>query len=217
MPSGSKARANTGTDTGRRRTILRAAIEVFARKGYHGARMADVAREAGVAYGLVYHYFQSKEALLESVFEVSWSGFAARVREAAQATGTLADKIRGVLGVGFDAYRVDSKGVRVVLLEIARAPASSRLNRESAFGDLSRIGAEMFQEALDRGQLRNGTDPLLCAALLIGALESLLTAILLGLVDAHDEAALERAKQQCTEVFLNGVLSEAASGVRASR
>ena len=51
--------ATTETQQAKRRQILRAAITVFARSGYHGSRVADVAKEAGVAYGLVYHYYGS--------------------------------------------------------------------------------------------------------------------------------------------------------------
>ena len=78
--------AAAGTREGERRlTILRAAVEVFARKGYHGCRIADVAREAGVAYGLVYHYFQNKDELLQTVFDLGWGGFIQRIRDAAGA------------------------------------------------------------------------------------------------------------------------------------
>ena len=71
----------------RRRTILRAAIDVFAAKGYHGCRIADVAQQAGVAYGLVYHYFSSKEAVLEEVFRESWGRLLAAVAQAEQTAG----------------------------------------------------------------------------------------------------------------------------------
>ena len=67
-----KANGKGKREADRRKTILRAAIEVFSRKGYHGCRIADVAREAGVAYGLVYHYFRGKDELLESVFKSGW-------------------------------------------------------------------------------------------------------------------------------------------------
>ena len=49
----------------RRRQILDAAVRAFAEKGYHACRVSDIAEEAGVAYGLVYHYFESKDAVLE--------------------------------------------------------------------------------------------------------------------------------------------------------
>ena len=56
----------------KRRLILDAAVRVFARQGYDASRVGDVAKEAGVAYGLVYHYFGSKEAVLEAVFRAGW-------------------------------------------------------------------------------------------------------------------------------------------------
>ena len=57
----------------RRRQILEAAIEVFAEKGFHASRVSDIARKAGVAYGLVYHYFRNKEEILRTIFLERWS------------------------------------------------------------------------------------------------------------------------------------------------
>ncbi|MBA3508965.1 MAG: helix-turn-helix transcriptional regulator, partial [Thermoleophilaceae bacterium] len=61
---------NGGVD--KRRLILDAAVTVFARKGFHHCRVSDVADEAGVAYGLVYHYFSSKEEILNELFLERW-------------------------------------------------------------------------------------------------------------------------------------------------
>ena len=61
---------NGGVD--KRRLILDAAIRVFARRGFHACRVSDVADEAGVAYGLVYHYFDSKEEILNTLFRERW-------------------------------------------------------------------------------------------------------------------------------------------------
>ncbi|PZS09724.1 MAG: TetR/AcrR family transcriptional regulator, partial [Solirubrobacterales bacterium] len=52
--------------TDKRRVILDAAVRVFARQGFHTCRVADIADEAGVAYGLVYHYFSAKEEILDT-------------------------------------------------------------------------------------------------------------------------------------------------------
>src|SRR3954468_17694671 len=103
----------------RKATILRAAVDIFASKGYHGCRIADVAKEAGVAYGLVYHYFKNKDELLESVYEEGWGGFVSRLREVSDSTLPFQEKVRAVANVAFEAYRVDPNGVRVVILEIA--------------------------------------------------------------------------------------------------
>ena len=57
----------------RRRQILDAAIRVFAREGFNSCRVSDIAREAEVAYGLVYHYFDSKDQVLNELFVERWS------------------------------------------------------------------------------------------------------------------------------------------------
>jgi TetR/AcrR family transcriptional regulator, fatty acid metabolism regulator protein len=56
----------------KRRIILDAAVRVFARQGFHTCRVSDIADEAGVAYGLVYHYFQSKDEVLDTLFLERW-------------------------------------------------------------------------------------------------------------------------------------------------
>ncbi|RKI12917.1 TetR/AcrR family transcriptional regulator [Corallococcus sp. AB030] len=207
-----KTAPENGTrESERRRTILRAAIDVFARKGYHGCRIADVAKEAGVAYGLVYHYFKNKDELLETVFETGWSGFIARARAVAESEGPLVEKVRRIADVAFDAYRVDPRAVKVLILEIARSPAGARINRQTAFVDVIRLSAQMFTRAKESGELRPDVDPLLASALLFGSIEMGLTAFVVGLADARDTAMLERAKAQIADSFLHGVLLSSAS------
>lgn len=202
----------------RRRTILRAAIDVFARKGYHGCRIADVAREAGVAYGLVYHYFKNKDELLETVVETGWSGFVSRMRAVAEDESfTLEQKVRGVADVAFEAYRVDPRAVKVLILEVARSPAGTHVvSRQQAFLDTIRMSADMFARAQTAGELRADLDPMLCASLLFGAIELGLTAFVSGLVEDRSPEALERAKVQIAESFLHGVLPRDATASEVS-
>jgi TetR/AcrR family fatty acid metabolism transcriptional regulator len=202
----------------RRRTILRAAIEVFARKGYHGCRIADVAREAGVAYGLVYHYFKNKDELLETVAETGWSGFVSRMRSVAEDEGlSLEEKVRGIADVAFEAYRVDPRAVKVLILEVARSPAGGHVvSRQQAFLDTIRMAADMFARAQAAGELRADLDPMLCASLLFGAIEMGLTAFVSGLMDDRSPESLDRAKVQIAESFLRGVIPGAATSAEVS-
>ena len=65
----------------KRRIILDAAVRVFARQGFHSARVSDIADEAGVAYGLVYHYFGSKDEVLDTLFLERWNVLLEAIRE----------------------------------------------------------------------------------------------------------------------------------------
>ncbi|MBN1209311.1 MAG: TetR/AcrR family transcriptional regulator [Myxococcaceae bacterium] len=206
---GSKAAEGGPRESERRRTILRAAVDVFASKGYHGCRIADVAREAGVAYGLVYHYFKNKDELLETVFETGWSGFFARVRAVAQGEGTLEQKVHGITTVAFEAYRVDPRAVKVLIVEIARSPGG-RVNRQTAFMDAIQLCEEMLSRAQAAGELRPEVDPKLAAALLFGNIEMGFTALVFGMVDPRDPEKMERARRQIAGSFLYGVLARDA-------
>ena len=53
--------------------ILDAAVVAFARRGFHACRVSDIADEANVAYGLVYHYFRSKDEVLDTLFLERWN------------------------------------------------------------------------------------------------------------------------------------------------
>ena len=65
----------------KRRMILDAAVRVFARQGFHTCRVSDIADEAGVAYGLVYHYFQSKDEVLDTLFLERWDVLLDAIRD----------------------------------------------------------------------------------------------------------------------------------------
>src|SRR5512138_2942890 len=114
------------TEPEKRRAILHAAVRVFAEKGYHGCRIADVARAAGVAYGLVYHYFRNKDELLESVFAEQWGILIGALQSIDQGPGTASEKIAGVFGFVFDVYKTAPAAVRVLILEVTRTPQGLR-------------------------------------------------------------------------------------------
>ncbi len=209
-PRPARARRSTSTraerEADRRKTILRAAVEVFSRKGFHGCRIADVAREAGVAYGLVYHYFKDKDELLESVFSSGWTGFLSRVQDAMTRGSHFADQIRGIVTVAFEAYKRDHRGVKVLILEVGRSPAGGAVNRGVAFRHVTDLAIAMFRDAQARGELPEKLEPLLCATMLFGAIEMSLTAFVLGLLNRKDEAVLDRARDQVIDTFLRGVV-----------
>lgn len=196
---------DAGTREGeRRRTILRAAIEVFASKGYHGCRIADVAKEAGVAYGLVYHYFKNKDELLETVFETGWNGFINRVRAVVEGEGTLEEKVHRIVDVAFEAYRVDPRGVKVLIVEIARGPGG-RANQQATFKGAIQLCMQMLTQAQASGELRPDLDLQLAAALIFGNVEMAFTALVMGMVDTRDPEKMERAQGQIAEAILHGV------------
>src|SRR2546423_7141576 len=98
----------TGTSTAavdKRRVILDAAVRVFARQGFHTCRVSDIADEAGVAYGLVYHYFSSKEQILDTPFLERWDVMLQAIAEADGSRLSPQAKLLTIAGLIIDSHR----------------------------------------------------------------------------------------------------------------
>ncbi|HET8538940.1 MAG TPA: TetR/AcrR family transcriptional regulator [Anaeromyxobacter sp.] len=193
----------------KRRAILHAAVRVFAEKGYHGCRIADVARAAGVAYGLVYHYFRNKDELLESVFAEQWAILINALRAIDEGPGTAAEKIAGVYGFVFDVFKTAPAAVRVLILEVTRTPHSLRAgSTRETFEEAVRLVADVVRQGQARGELRADVDPVVAAAGLLGALELSVSGMVIGLVPAAGEEEVDRAKRAVTDMVLRGLRAQ---------
>ena len=186
----------------KREQILQAAVRVFAAQGYEASRVGDVAREAGVAYGLVYHYFGSKEAVLEAVFRESWGRLLAAVALAEETGKDAAEQLELVVKIVLRAWRDDPNLVRLLVREITRSPHIQDELDEigQAFASLQRIVAR----GQSAGTFRSDLDPQLAAWMLYGALEEVLTGWVLGQLP-HDAVALAAAEHEVTTTFVNGL------------
>src|SRR5690348_17502235 len=162
----------------KRKAILEAAVRVFAAQGYDASRIGDVAKEAGVAYGLVYHYYASKEAVLEAVFREAWGRLLAAVALAEETGEDAAEQLELVVKIVLRAWRDDPDLVRLLVREITRSPHIQDELDEigQAFASLERI----VRRGQDEGTFRPGLDARIAAWMLYGALEEVLTGWVLG-------------------------------------
>ena len=188
----------------KRRLILRAAIRVFAEKGYHTCRVQDVATEAGVAYGLVYHYFGSKEELLETIFRRTWSRMLEAVQEVERSGAAAREQLVQVAHIVLSAWQADPDLVRVLVREVARSPQLQQEIDEiqHAFAALERIVAQ----GQETGELRQDLNPRLAAWILYGALEEILTGWVYERLPAG-EAEVEEAERAVADLLYSGLVA----------
>ena len=188
----------------KRRLILHAAIRVFAEKGYHTCRVQDVASEAGVAYGLVYHYFGSKEELLETIFRRTWSRMLEAVQEVERSGAAAREQLAQVAHIVLSAWQADPDLVRVLVREVARSPQLQQEIDEiqHAFAALERIVAQ----GQETGELRQDLNPRLAAWILYGALEEILTGWVYERLPAG-EAEVEEAERAVADLLYSGLVA----------
>jgi AcrR family transcriptional regulator len=186
----------------KRQRILEAAVRVFARQGYEASPVGDVAREAGVAYGLVYHYFGSKDAVLEAVFREQWGRLLAAVALAEETGETAPEQLALVVRIVLRAWRDDPDLVRLLVREITRSPHIQDELDEigQAFASIERI----IRRGQDEGTFRRELDAQLAAWMLYGALEEVLTGWVLGQLP-DDAAAVEAAGREVIATIVGGL------------
>jgi len=166
----------------KRALILEAAIRVFARTGYHGSRIADIASEAGIAYGLVYHYFKNKEEILSSIFEERWGAFLDTLEHIASQPAPARTKLEQVATVILGGHHVRPEWVKVLVLEIQRSSRFARPDQIRAVGRLFQIVARILREGQEKGELRVDVDPDVACYVFIGALEIVITGVVLKVI-----------------------------------
>jgi AcrR family transcriptional regulator len=188
----------------KRRAILDAAIRVFARQGYHSTRVADIADEAGVAYGLVYHYFRSKEALMTELFTERWSLLLAASEELYEQDIPAREKLDGIAGFIFDSYRHDPELMKVIIVEVTRAANSFGATHLPEIRRAYDVVARIVADGQRDGLYREEVDPDFVGMWFYGAIEQLLSGWVFGLIPAGDDD-FERARRMVVETLCLGL------------
>jgi AcrR family transcriptional regulator len=186
----------------KRRQLLDAAVRVFARKGFHASRVGDIAEEAGVAHGLLYHYFKSKDQVLEAVFHENWSVLVARIESVEETDEPAADQIRHIAAIVLRTWLHLPDVVRVVIQEFGRSPELAE-----QIGELTRpieVLQRVIARGVERGEFRADVDPAFAATVVYGSIDELLTAWVLGRLPSGEED-VATAEQTLLDVTLLGL------------
>ncbi|MHB8469543.1 MAG: TetR/AcrR family transcriptional regulator [Gaiellaceae bacterium] len=162
----------------RRDELLAAAVRAFAAKGYHACRVSDIAAEAGVSHGLVYHYFASKDEVLETIFRENWGVVATAVEEISKTDDSAAEQLRKIAAVMLHAWIRGPEVVRVIVREVSRSPQlQERIGQfASAFDVLEKV----IRRGQASGELDPGLDPRFATYAVWGMLDEILTGWVLG-------------------------------------
>ncbi len=188
----------------KRRQILDAAIKVFARQGFNACRVSDIADEAGVAYGLVYHYFKSKDQVLNELFTERWSLLLAAIEEVDGQSLTGREKLDAVAGFIIDSYRYEPELMKVIIVEVTRAANSFGRTHLPEIRRAYDLIAKIVADAEAAGEFRNDVDPEFASMWFYGAIEQLLSGWVFDLIPGGD-GDFDRAREMLVETICGGL------------
>jgi TetR/AcrR family transcriptional regulator, fatty acid metabolism regulator protein len=206
----------------KRRVILDAAMRVFARQGFHTCRVSDIADEAGVAYGLVYHYFSSKDEILDTLFLERWNVMLAAIAETDRSERSPRDKLAAIAGFIVDSYRHEPELMKVIVVEVTRAANTFGRTHLFKIREAYAQIAGIVERAQADGIFRSEITPEFAALAFYGSIEQVLTRWIFDR-DAVGDDELEGAKSMIVETICRGlerdptgaalgVVSEASAG-----
>ena len=192
----------------KRDLILRAAIRTFARNGFFGAQVADVARTAGVAAGTVYLYFRSKDDLLVSIFERVMSEAIAEGRAALAGVADPLERLRRIAHLHLDRLSRDRDLAIVFQVELRQTTKFMERFSNTLLRDYLGILRDVIAEGQAAGVIRPGINPTLAAKMLFGALDEMATNWMLS----HRRSSLDGVADAVVDVFVHGIGAPATHG-----
>jgi TetR/AcrR family transcriptional regulator, fatty acid metabolism regulator protein len=191
----------------KRRMILDAAVRVFAHQGFHHCRVSDVADEAGVAYGLVYHYFRSKEEILNTLFLERWQVMLDAIAEIDSRDDLPArEKLYAVASFIIDSYRHDPDLMKVIIVEVTRAANSFGALHLDKIREAYQGIAGIVESARAEGSFKSDIPSEFAAMCFYGAIEQLLTGWIFEVLPRTGEE-YDRAKGLVVEAICGGLES----------
>jgi TetR/AcrR family fatty acid metabolism transcriptional regulator len=200
----------TTAATEKRRVILDAAVRVFARQGFHTCRVSDIADEAGVAYGLVYHYFSSKEQILDTLFLERWDIMLGAIADADASPRPPREKLYAIASFIIDSYRHDPELMKVIIVEVTRAANTFGLTHLDKIRDAYAGIAAIVARAQADGEFRREITPEFAAQAFYGAVEQVLTGWIFD-SKTVGQAELDRAKSMIVETICLGLQRHAGT------
>lgn len=181
--------------------ILRGAIQVFARSGYFNAKVAEVARAAGVADGTVYLYFKNKDDLLVSIFNTVMAEFNARLRQELAAIADPQQQLRHFAKLHFESMEADRDLAVVFQVEFRHSTKFMEQFSETMLADYLKMLREILERGQKQGVFRASLNPKIIAKVIFGALDEMVT----NWVLSHHNFKLTPLVDPVMDVFLTGI------------
>ena len=188
----------------KRRLILDAAVRVFARQGFHTCRVSDIADEAGVAYGLVYHYFQSKDEVLDTLFLERWGVMIEAIIEIDAREIPARDKLAAIASFIVDSYRHDPELMKVIIVEVTRAANSFGQTHLLKINEAYELIAGIVERAQAEGAFKDTVTPRFAAMAFYGVIEQVLSGWIFETLPRGD-VEYEQAKALVVETICGGL------------
>jgi len=196
---------STKTYESKREIILDAAIKVFAKKGYFGSRVSDIAEEAGISYGLVYRYFQSKDDVLIAIFQDRWDRYVKMIERINKDFFDPRDKIRSIFLYIFKSYQNNPDMMKVLIMDAPMLDNFYEKENQNLYQRVFKEIASIVEDGQSKGIFNTGVSPILGAYILNGAVDSVIRQYVYSSDELNErKISVSDARDQIVDFLVNG-------------
>jgi TetR/AcrR family fatty acid metabolism transcriptional regulator len=185
----------------KRDSLLRAAIETFAARGFFNAQVADVARAAGVAAGTVYLYFRNKDDLLISIFERTMTEAIAEGRRAMTSLPDSPARLRAIARMHLDRLGRDRPLAIVFQIELRQSTKFMERFSATELREYLGIIRDVVAAGQENGAFRADINPTFAAKLFFGMLDEMATNWILS----KRKYSLGSEAEAIADLFIRGI------------
>lgn len=182
---------------------MRAGVRVFAAKGFFNSKVADIAREAGIADGTVYLYFKSKDEILHSIFERAMSDFIEDGRRELEPIEDPVEKLKTIARLHLERLSADRDLAVVFQVELRGSTKFMQEFSAAGFAEYLDIIKAAIEDGQNAGVFRKDMKPVVCAKILYGALDEMVTNWILS----ANKYPLPPMASEVLKIFLGGLLT----------
>jgi len=184
--------------------IFDAACRVIREKGFHQARITDIAQAAGISYGLVYHYFKSKTDLFDAILKEWWGGLFSMMDKCDAEAASVEEKLSAVVNYFLDQYEKRPDMVHIFVTEISRSSANLSTPRVEWLRNFMKRTEKIIAVGQAQNRLRSDVKAFYLTYIFLGAIDSFVSVMVVERLPLKGRTQKQRIAAALLEVFLNG-------------
>jgi TetR/AcrR family fatty acid metabolism transcriptional regulator len=197
--------SNTGNDKkAKEAAIFDAACRVIREKGFHQARITDIAHAAGISYGLVYHYFKSKTDLFDAILKEWWGGLFAMMDRCDAEAASVEEKLAAIVNYFLDQYEKRPDMVHIFVTEISRSSTNLTTPRVEWLRNFMKRTEKIIALGQAQNLLRSDVKAFYLTYIFLGAIDSFVSVMVVEKLPLKGRTQKQRIAAALMEVFLNG-------------
>lgn len=188
----------------KRELILRSATKVFAERGFFNSKVADIAKQAGIADGTVYLYFKSKDEILHSIFDKAMDEFISEGRRKLEGIDAPVERLKKIAQLHLEKLSEDRDMAIVFQVELRGSTKFMEEFSAAGFADYLQIISDTIKHGQDTGEFRSDIKAIVCAKILFGALDEMVTNWILS----KQSYPLKPMAETVLQIFFGGVMRQ---------